>query len=440
MNRISNRTLRFRQLSSLFVAAGIAGSTAAGCVVTSDAAQQSNTCSLDSSVGCVAGSSGYSCMGTGAPNLSNAAITCGAGVPGINGATNFCCSTPSAPPATRTRASPRARREVRRATPVPAAPYRTESDPSLTCGDGVLGPNSTTAYCCTTSVANECFSDSSLTSCTGGSTGYSCTGTGLPTDSDASLTCGNGVPGPNSTTAYCCTTSAAGQCFSDSSLTSCTGGSTGHPCTGTSAPSDSRRLPRLRHGGPWDERRDRLLLCCQRGERLLGGHHRHRGLLRRHDGLLLHRHRFAGRRRPLPRLQRGHLGGERLHRLLLLSEHQHVLTGHHRHWVHRRRDGLLLHRHRHPGARRHVNRLQLRNPGGRRYHLLLSAAHLDHQHLHGRLERPGVRGHILRFLLHRNRHPRASERLADVQHPDDGDNGSCFIAARRDTRRGGAVS
>ncbi len=114
----------------------------------------------------------------------------------------------------------------------------TDTDSSIRCGDGI-DSNGTTDFCC--EPRNSCEIDTTITSCGSSATPYTCSGSEVPTDTDQSLNCGPPVSGPNGTLSYCCNvaTGATADCGVDTSITSCGDASTPYTCTGGLTPTDT---------------------------------------------------------------------------------------------------------------------------------------------------------------------------------------------------------
>jgi len=163
------------------------------------------TCARDATVSsCAPGSYGFSCTGSDTPDQADASLVCSGGVPGNAGSTLFCCSlggttTPSCaqdPAVTGCLAGSMGYSCVGSDTPE-------QSDGSLVCSTGTPG-NGNTEYCCVPWTSSACAQDSSVQGCQYPSVGFSCTGSTAPSQVDASLTCSSGTPGNNGETLFCC--------------------------------------------------------------------------------------------------------------------------------------------------------------------------------------------------------------------------------------------
>ncbi len=222
--------------TALSCSAGI--STTSGSTAYCCSKSASLTCATDALVSCPAAQIGYSCTGADVPLQSDATLTCGAGVIGADGATAYCCVSSS----TGTCAvdggvvgcTSGSTGYSCTGTEIPS-----QLDPALTCGAGVAGSDGLTDYCCVAGTASTCAADNTVTGCTGNATGYSCSSTDTPSQADATLTCGAGIAGANGLTDYCCQVTGAATCAVDSSVTGCAGGSVGYSCTGSDPPSAS---------------------------------------------------------------------------------------------------------------------------------------------------------------------------------------------------------
>jgi hypothetical protein len=233
-----------------------------GCTVSSTPPPPAETCSTDNAVVCSDGD-GYSCTGGGSPTATDSTLNCSDGVPESNGNTGYCCNPTSVA-------------SVCSADSTVSCPGSTgysctgvdspdESDPTLSCGDGVSGGNSETDYCCATTTTSSCAPDSSVVGCTGGSFGFSCTSTDTPSDGDSSLDCSDPIAGSNGGSLFCCVTftTTGSSCAPDSSVVGCTGDSYGFSCTSTDTPTDANAslVCSASTNGPNGE----LLYCCQNG-------------------------------------------------------------------------------------------------------------------------------------------------------------------------------
>ena len=136
---------RWTYISPALVCALVAGCSTT--VTTGSSPPPPEGCSVDGSLLCISGATGYSCTGVAHPNDTNASLNCSDGV-----------------------------------------------------ADGAL-----TDYCCFTfSNTTTCADDPSVAGCAPGSFGFSCNGNDTPEEADSSLNCSVGVPGNTGETLYCC--------------------------------------------------------------------------------------------------------------------------------------------------------------------------------------------------------------------------------------------
>jgi hypothetical protein len=174
------------------------------------------TCKQDTAVqGCMGSSIGFSCTGSDTPTQVNSSLACSQGT-SVGGGTQYCCDTggSSAPPMMMmtTPTTPTCIADLMVMCTSPASGYSCvgaatpmQSDATLTCGQGMLEADKTTlAYCCNAAAAPACAADPSVTGCPGVATGYTCTGGANPMTS--TLLCGAAMAGPSGAMSYCCTT------------------------------------------------------------------------------------------------------------------------------------------------------------------------------------------------------------------------------------------
>src|SRR5271166_5440110 len=99
---------------------------------------------------------------------------------------------------------------------------------------------SSLAVACSATVTTNsgtCSQDSSVSGCSGASTGYSCGGSDSPDQTDATLSCSYGILDTSTgDTLYCCLASSyswgSSSCAVDNTVTGCTSaGSYGYSCT-----------------------------------------------------------------------------------------------------------------------------------------------------------------------------------------------------------------
>jgi hypothetical protein len=251
-------------LRTLPLAATLAAALLAGCTVTTHSDDTvTNHCDVDTGVTCPSPSVGYTCTGDAQPTDRNSSLVCGDGELN-NGDTSFCCSQPQAQAANSCEpdASITSCGSTAVAYTCTGAATPVSVDPALDCGSGVPGPNSTLSYCCnvTSSTTSSCNVDTTLTSCGDVSTGYRCTGGITPTDTDATLDCGDGVDGGDGTAAFCCIQFSSTTCMADSEVVGCTGGSYGFSCTSTATPDQED--PSLVCSDPIPGTDGKSLYCC----------------------------------------------------------------------------------------------------------------------------------------------------------------------------------
>ena len=238
------------------------GATLYCCVDTTSVAAG---CTADSSVvGCTGASIGFSCTGTAQPGQGDSSLVCSGGTPS-GSATLFCCA--SYAPSSGTCAED----ATVQGCVGPSIGFSCSGsdtpesvNPSLNCGGGVPG-GAGMAYCCTTggstgpATTASCVVDMSVV-CTAPAAGYSCSGGLAPTQSDATLSCGQGTTEADGTTlAYCCSAAApAAACAADPTVTGCPGDSTGYTCTGGANPMTSTLLCGTGMTGP----NGAMSFCC----------------------------------------------------------------------------------------------------------------------------------------------------------------------------------
>jgi hypothetical protein len=191
------------------------------CTATATIGPAGSSCSTDSSLSCVTGTTGYSCTGSAQPEDSNSDLVCS-----TDGAGDFCCSTSTCSYSSSV-SCPGGGTGYSCTT---GAPSPSSSDSALTCSTPTTA-NNVDQYCCTTGTTMTtapCNADSTV-SCSVG-TGFTCTGSSQPEDTTTSLVCSADV----GTGQFCCVTGSA--CAYDSSL-SCETGAVGYNCTGSADPN-----------------------------------------------------------------------------------------------------------------------------------------------------------------------------------------------------------
>jgi hypothetical protein len=139
-----------------------------------------------------------------------------------------------------------------------------ESNASLSCSDGVFSGGET-LYCCVDEsfVPDTCAQDPNVIGCDdGASIGFSCTGSVRPDDLSSGLSCGGPIPA-GAETLYCC---AAGVtvitqpfCSQDPSVV-CTDDAIGYTCVGGDTPDNDD--PTTTCGGGIDEANGARAYCC----------------------------------------------------------------------------------------------------------------------------------------------------------------------------------
>ncbi|HTQ04555.1 MAG TPA: hypothetical protein VMI54_11895 [Polyangiaceae bacterium] len=230
-------------IGALSFVAPLIAALIAGCTVTTNSDDTSaNHCAQDSTVPCTSPALGYSCTGAALPTDTDAALNCGSGIES-GGETTYCCNTTTSVAQNTCATDPTIVSCGTEATPYTCSGSVTPetSDPSLNCGDGVPGANGTLSYCCsaTVDVSTDCVVDTTLTSCGDVSTGYTCMGGLIPTDTDPSLVCGDGVPGTTSgSEAFCCIQFTSTTCSADPDVEGCSGDSYGFSCTSSATPDE----------------------------------------------------------------------------------------------------------------------------------------------------------------------------------------------------------
>jgi len=232
----------------------LAWASATGCTVTTNDSNATE-CRIDSNVVCSGNFVGYSCQGDQKP-----ASNCGTGTTEADGETGYCCGVAATNACVVDDAAGCTTGSTGYSCSNGLLPA--SSDPSLSCGAGVAGPDGDELYCCITGAVSSCMQDTSVAGCTGGSSGYSCTSTDTPRQSNPNLDCSTATPGPDGSLLYCCIgfSAATGSCAPDASVTGCAASSYGFSCTSSDTPDQTQAslVCSTATQGPNGE----LLYCC----------------------------------------------------------------------------------------------------------------------------------------------------------------------------------
>ncbi|HYQ43578.1 MAG TPA: hypothetical protein VER11_16465 [Polyangiaceae bacterium] len=241
--------------SALFL---LASAFAVGCEVKATGAPDGSAsqCRIDTDVLCPGNFVGYSCQGDSKP-----APACGAGTLEFDGEVGYCCEvqdtgTCGVDPAVRCT-------DGSTGYSCTGGVLPNAVDPTLACGQSVAGPNAEELYCCVgAGSTSSCAADASVAGCADGSYGWSCGGTDSPAQGNPSLVCSAATPGDNGSSLYCCISfdSSTGSCVSDANVTGCTGNSAGFSCTGADAPDQTQPSLVCSTGTPGPN--DELFYCC----------------------------------------------------------------------------------------------------------------------------------------------------------------------------------
>jgi hypothetical protein len=237
-----------------------------GCTVTTTSNGPDNGCARDVSVGgCVAGAQGYSCSGVSSPDQINGNLSCSDGT-FSGGETLYCCvdvtfvsDTCSAAP------SVVDCNGIGIGFSCTGTSRPEQSDSSLACSTGVPGAGGSTSYCCASYVAStgDCAEDTSVRGCGDSAIGFSCTGTGRPEDVNSALVCSTGVPEAGETL-FCCASGGTAPvvttptCSQDANV-DCNG-QVGYTCLGGAVPTDTDAS--LSCGAGLDETGGAVGFCC----------------------------------------------------------------------------------------------------------------------------------------------------------------------------------
>jgi len=247
----------------VFSLAPLVAALIAGCTVTTNGDDTTtNHCAVDSSITCPSPALGYACTGTAVPADTGASLSCGTGVEN-GGEVDYCCSSPTVAQNTcSTDATITSCGNT--ATPYTCSGNVTPStlDPSQNCGSGVPGPNGTLSYCCssTEAIGSACGVDPTLTSCGTESTGYRCSAGVIPTDTDPTLVCGDGVDAGGGNEAFCCIQFTSTTCSPDPDVEGCTDNSYGFSCTSSATPDQENQS--LVCSDPIPGQNGKTLYCC----------------------------------------------------------------------------------------------------------------------------------------------------------------------------------
>lgn len=214
------------------------------------------SCTVDTTLACSGATQGYTCSGTETPSMQNGSLACDAGMAEGNGATGYCCTTTS----TTCNQDTSVQGCTNGSAGYTCAGADTPDSSTLSCSQGVAGPNGSTQFCCVGFSSSTCMADATVMGCTGSSYGFSCTGTDAPSQSDTSLTCSAGVAGQAGATLYCCVGFSSTSCMADSTVTGCTGSSYGFSCNGTETPSQVNSSLMCSQGVPGAN--GLTLYCC----------------------------------------------------------------------------------------------------------------------------------------------------------------------------------
>jgi hypothetical protein len=236
------RAMSLRALAGSIIAATLIigclmGSTPAVDSCAPSCGSASDTCMADSTVtGCTGTASGYSCTGSTPPNASDPTLSCSVGVAGTD-ETLYCCADVNATGACMADSTVTGCTGTTSGYSCTGSTPPNVSDPTLSCSVGVAGTGETLYCCADVNATGTCMADSTVTGCTGTASGYSCTGSTPPNVSDPTLSCSVGAAGTGETL-YCCSgVNVPGACMADPTVTGCTGSAYGFSCTGTAPPN-----------------------------------------------------------------------------------------------------------------------------------------------------------------------------------------------------------
>lgn len=251
-----SRAYRFLHSSFVVVIAGAAGLTMIeACTI--DTGGTPDECARDTTAGCSDDSVGFSCSGGRNPEQGDASLTCSDGV-ARGSDTVYCCADSTTVSCGQDSSVTCTGGSTGYSCDGSETPEQVDS--TLTCGAGVTGVNGEIDYCCTTGSIGTCAADSTVSGCDAASAGYSCTGTDSPSDSDPSLSCSAGTL-DGTDTLYCCSSTGSGTCAEDPTVAGCTGGSIGYSCLGTDTPEESN--PSLTCGAGVADNGETLYCCTQ---------------------------------------------------------------------------------------------------------------------------------------------------------------------------------
>jgi hypothetical protein len=197
------------------------GAIVVGCTVNSTTNNGGDSCSTSSSVTCEGAATGYSCTGTSVPSDSDATLDCSYGT-ADNGNTDYCCISLSSSVTCSQDTTVTGCQGDSYGFSCTGSDTPDQDQSGLNCSTGTAGNSGETLYCCTfgdydagtdssssddTSTgdgsSNSCVQDSTV-SCTSPAQGWTCSGSDMPQQTDASLSCSTGTAGSNGQTQYCC--------------------------------------------------------------------------------------------------------------------------------------------------------------------------------------------------------------------------------------------
>jgi hypothetical protein len=163
-------------------------------------------CAVQASVVCASPATGYLCGGGATPPQGDPSLNCGTATAASSGQFAYCCDHPATTPGSCVQdasVTGCAANSVGYSCTGTATPVQPGA--SLTC----VGPttnNGATDYCCSSGTPPPamCMPDASVTGCPGIATGYSCTGNASP-ETNSTLLCGMAMTGSGGTMTFCCT-------------------------------------------------------------------------------------------------------------------------------------------------------------------------------------------------------------------------------------------
>jgi hypothetical protein len=177
------------------------------------------SCAYDPNAVCPATTYGYSCLGTNRPDAFDPTLSCGQGI-ASGGLFVYCCGTEATPACAKDTNISCATGTTGFRCTGPGLPNEGElgvdqsrSDAPLLCSLPVPQANGATAFCCFTPTDEPtgatCLQDQEVTGCPSGSYGFSCAGTDTPDEDYPRMSCTQpGVHGADeqgvAATLYCC--------------------------------------------------------------------------------------------------------------------------------------------------------------------------------------------------------------------------------------------